>query len=76
MLFLCYKNSNIKYLASHFKPPIQKKNSCMRSMPMFVCVTIISALSHSFCKTVKICYGRARSYSRIYPGQGYMPIHG
>ena len=26
MLFLCYKNSNIKYLASHFKQPIQKKN--------------------------------------------------
>ena len=25
MIFLCYKNSNIKYLASHFKPPIQKK---------------------------------------------------
>ena len=36
MLFLFYKNANIKYLTSHFQPPSKKKNSCMRSMPMFV----------------------------------------
>ena len=32
MLFFLHKNASISH---HFKPPIQKDNSCMHSMPMF-----------------------------------------
>ena len=35
MLFFYDKNANISYLVSHFNPPIKKKNSYMRSMPLF-----------------------------------------
>ena len=32
VLFFPHKNASISY---HLKPPIQKDNSCMHSMPMF-----------------------------------------
>ena len=35
MLFFYGKNANIIYLVFHFNPPIQKKISYTRSMPMF-----------------------------------------
>ena len=35
MLFFFYENANAIYLVSHFKLPIQKDNSGIRSMPMF-----------------------------------------